>query len=254
MAKQHSDRRSLQELFHLVEASGLHDHPNPERIGCLSDEAVEAFARNPGAHSIDGPEYQHLANCSPCFRFVDVRRARQTHGLHLVRGLDRRRRPRGSAGSPHAARKPNLQDLFRLVEQSGQHDYPNPERKGCPSEEVLDGFARDPSSFSIFGEEFQHVTHCSPCFGFVETRRKTHHQPVAKEAPRNLSLDDVLRLMERSALRDYANPNRIGCPPEETLEAVADNPRSFDMDAPVFEHLTHCSPCFSFVQGRRTEK
>jgi len=73
MIKDTTGPKSLQDLLRLVEASGLHDHPNPERIGCLSEDSLEAFARDPGAFSIDGPEFIHLSQCSPCFQFVHDR-------------------------------------------------------------------------------------------------------------------------------------------------------------------------------------
>jgi hypothetical protein len=72
--------------------------------------------------------------------------------------------------------------------------------------------------------------------------------------PDKFTLDEIFRLMEASALHDYPNPERVGCPPEETLTALARDPRSFDMDAPVFDHLAHCSPCFQFVRARRPSK
>lgn len=67
----------------------------------------------------------------------------------------------------------SLKELLRRVEASGLHDYPNPERKGCPSEETLEAFARDPRAFDINGPVFDHLTHCSPCFQFVHARRPT---------------------------------------------------------------------------------
>jgi hypothetical protein len=75
MAKDTSDRMRLKDLLRLVEESGLHDFPNPERIGCPSEETLEAFARDPRAFSINGPEFEHLTHCSPCFRFVHARRS-----------------------------------------------------------------------------------------------------------------------------------------------------------------------------------
>jgi hypothetical protein len=64
-----------------------------------------------------------------------------------------------------------LTKLLRYVEQSGLHDFPNPQRKGCPSNETLESFARDPKSFPIKGPVFGHLTRCSNCFRFVHARR-----------------------------------------------------------------------------------
>src|SRR5262245_35700314 len=40
--------------------------PNPERIGCPSDELLAALAKR--ERPISDPGYEHLARCSPCYR------------------------------------------------------------------------------------------------------------------------------------------------------------------------------------------
>ena len=57
MAKDISDRMRLKDILRLVEESGLHDFPNPERVGCPSDETLEAFAPDPRAFSLNGPDF-----------------------------------------------------------------------------------------------------------------------------------------------------------------------------------------------------
>ena len=71
----------------------------------------------------------------------------------------------------HASDQTELNEILRLVEESALHDFPNPERVGCPPEDILEAFARDPRSFPIKGPEFQHLLHCSPCFRFIQARR-----------------------------------------------------------------------------------
>src|ERR1017187_8397033 len=66
-------------------------------------------------------------------------------------------------------------EIFRLMEQAALHDYPNPERKGCPSQEKLEAFARDPRSFSLQDPIFDHVPHCSNCYRYVHARRPAHY-------------------------------------------------------------------------------
>ena len=48
-------------------------HPNPERVGCPPPETLELLARRelPIGHS----GYEHLAQCSPCYRRVRLLKA-----------------------------------------------------------------------------------------------------------------------------------------------------------------------------------
>jgi hypothetical protein len=41
-------------------------NPNPDRTGCLTRAALSTLARR--ATSLDDPRWQHLLNCSPCYR------------------------------------------------------------------------------------------------------------------------------------------------------------------------------------------
>jgi hypothetical protein len=42
----------------------------------------------------------------------------------------------------------------------------------------------------------------------------------------------------------FANPQRIGCPPDSDLQRMAEHPVEA-RDAEVSQHLTCCSPCFN---------
>jgi hypothetical protein len=66
-----------------------------------------------------------------------------------------------------------------------------------------------------------------------------------------LTQDEVFRLLEQTASEDHPNPDRLGCPTTEILTAFARDPKRFDMQDPIFEHLSNCSPCFRFVKDRR---
>jgi hypothetical protein len=75
------------------------------------------------------------------------------------------------------AKNPNADDLpldalLKKLEQTALHAYPNPTRNGCPSEDILEHFARDPLAFGVGDPAFEHVTHCSPCLQFINERRK----------------------------------------------------------------------------------
>lgn len=68
------DELTQEEVFRLLEQTASEDHPNPERLGCPSNEVLVAFAGNAKSLGMSDPIFEHLANCSPCFRFVQVRR------------------------------------------------------------------------------------------------------------------------------------------------------------------------------------
>jgi hypothetical protein len=76
------------------------------------------------------------------------------------------------------------------------------------------------------------------------------HNQIDGPAPDELTQDEVFRLLERTASEDHPNPERKGCPSQETLAAFAQNPREFPMDDPIFEHVQNCSPCFLCVRAR----
>jgi hypothetical protein len=47
-------------------------NPNPARTGCLTHAALSTLAQR--ATSLDDPRWQHLLNCSPCYRdFLVIR-------------------------------------------------------------------------------------------------------------------------------------------------------------------------------------
>src|ERR1700722_4035933 len=48
-----------------------------------------------------------------------------------------------------------------------------------------------------------------------------------------LTQDEIFRLLEQTASEDPPNPDRLGCPPTETLTAFARNPREFGMQDPI---------------------
>src|SRR5689334_18862550 len=49
--------------------------------------------------------------------------------------------------------------------------------------------------------------------------RREHRRAMSNERPDELPLEEIFRHMEETAEHDYPNPNRIGCPPADTLEA-----------------------------------
>ena len=54
--------------------------------------------------------------------------------------------------------------LLELLKESALHDYPNPERNGCPGRDFLTQLAFHRSSIPATDPRVDHVVHCSPCF------------------------------------------------------------------------------------------
>jgi hypothetical protein len=55
---------------------------------------------------------------------------------------------------------------------------------------------------------------------------------------------DLLQLLAKSALNDYPNPERIGCPCRDFLRTLAFNRKSIPLNDSRLDHVVHCSPCF----------
>ena len=79
MRQHQANELTQSEIFDLLERTAGEDHPNPHRIGCPGEETLERFASNPKLFEMRDPLFEHLANCSPCFRFVRERRAAKEH-------------------------------------------------------------------------------------------------------------------------------------------------------------------------------
>jgi hypothetical protein len=74
VADKRSPELDLDDIFRRIEQTALSNHPNPDRIGCFSEETLTAFAVDPRSFSVRDPIFEHLARCSECFKFVHARR------------------------------------------------------------------------------------------------------------------------------------------------------------------------------------
>ena len=53
----------------------------------------------------------------------------------------------------------------RLIQQAVLRNYPNPERIGCPGTLVIQDLAARSARLEIVqSKDWEHVTHCSPCY------------------------------------------------------------------------------------------
>ncbi|MGA2435308.1 MAG: hypothetical protein ABSG25_08485 [Bryobacteraceae bacterium] len=70
-----------------------------------------------------------------------------------------------------AAPVPSDEAVLEILRESCRRGYPNPERKGCPSKDVLAILALYPGQIPVTDPVTDHVTHCSPCFNEIENFR-----------------------------------------------------------------------------------
>lgn len=78
----HGDRPQFEPQDEVDEVLGR-ANPNPERVGCPPDDALGALARR--QRPIGDPAYEHLAECSPCYR--EFRRLQQAQRRRLSQRL-----------------------------------------------------------------------------------------------------------------------------------------------------------------------
>src|ERR1700722_5169911 len=66
-----------------------------------------------------------------------------------------------------------------------------------------------------------------------------------------MDIERVRKELQESALREFPNPERIGCPDPETLGGMSR--RIIQMTQDQLHHVTHCSPCFQTFLTIRQE-
>src|SRR4051794_28047045 len=71
--------------------------------------------------------------------------------------------------------------MLELLEQAALHDYPNPERKGCPGSEFLQRLAADRASINLDDSRLTHIARCSPCYReFLSYRKSAQTRSVTR--------------------------------------------------------------------------
>jgi hypothetical protein len=63
--------------------------------------------------------------------------------------------------------------------------------------------------------------------------------------------EDLQDIVQQAILREFPNPERKGCPGQESLHELANRTRP-TRDA-AWEHVTHCSPCYQEFLGLRAQ-
>lgn len=69
--------------------------------------------------------------------------------------------------------------ISRAVQESILRNYPNPERKGCPGDDVVREVAARTELET--DDIWEHITHCSPCYAtFLECKQEIRHSKVIR--------------------------------------------------------------------------
>ena len=72
---------------------------------------------------------------------------------------------------------------------------------------------------------------------------------MPNDSPERIS-NEIQDILQQAIFKNYPNPERKGCPGNEILKSVAARPTPVE-DA-IWEHVTHCSPCYrEFLAFRR---
>jgi hypothetical protein len=66
-----------------------------------------------------------------------------------------------------------------------------------------------------------------------------------------MDLERVRKELQAAALREFPNPERIGCPEPGVLDDMSR--RKIEMTQAQLHHITHCSPCFRTFLSIREE-
>ncbi len=73
--------------------------------------------------------------------------------------------------------------MLELLEQAALHDYPNPERIGCPGSDFLRRLASDRNSINLDDARLTHVARCSPCYReFASYRKSARNKVISRRA------------------------------------------------------------------------
>ena len=106
--------------------------------------------------------------------------------------------------------------LREAVQEAILHNFPNPERKGCPGDAVVREVAGRREL--IEDDAWQHITHCSPCYArflqFKDSFRTTRRQRGLA-----LILGAVALIVISLGITIYAVSHRVEQPPVQSTES-----------------------------------
>ena len=67
--------------------------------------------------------------------------------------------------------RPSDEELLEVLRRTSLRGFPNPDRKGCPSADVLRTLALHLDRVAVGEPAIHHVTQCSPCFAEIQSLR-----------------------------------------------------------------------------------
>jgi len=70
---------------------------------------------------------------------------------------------------------------------------------------------------------------------------------------REQEFEELVAAFGRHLHEAHANPDRVGCPEQATLIALAADPKSGEKFASVLDHLCHCAPCLEGLAKLRKQ-
>jgi hypothetical protein len=82
--------------------------------------------------------------------------------------------------------------LFEGLERNAIQHYPNPMRRGCPSEEVLQRFVKSPSEVSVHDLKDLHIFHCAECTLDLKRLREAREKRIANGRSSSLQVSKRL--------------------------------------------------------------
>jgi hypothetical protein len=99
--------------------------------------------------------------------------------------------------------------LKRQLQDSILHEYPNPERKGCPGHPVVKELAARADDTLEQDPRWQHITHCSECYReFLGLRAELQRSPTARWAKIGVAAAVAAVLIAVGALLTIRESNR----------------------------------------------
>ena len=71
---------------------------------------------------------------------------------------------------------------------------------------------------------------------------------------RKQELDELVTAFGRHLHEAHANPDRVGCPDQATLLALANEPAPGEAFTSFLDHISHCAPCLEELARLRKQR
>ncbi len=71
---------------------------------------------------------------------------------------------------------------------------------------------------------------------------------------RKQELEELVAAFEHHLRQAHANPDRVGCPDQTTLIALASEAQPGEKELASLDHICHCAPCLEHLARLRKVK